>query len=44
MTKKNILITGGFGLLGRNLFKLLNIKISNNMEKKPIKTYVKKNL
>ena len=24
MLKKNILITGGFGLLGRNLFKLLN--------------------
>ncbi|WP_099340021.1 NAD-dependent epimerase/dehydratase family protein [Candidatus Fonsibacter ubiquis] len=24
MSKKNILITGGFGLLGRNLFKLLN--------------------
>ena len=26
MSKKNILITGGFGLLGRNLFKILNSK------------------
>lgn len=26
MQKKNILITGGFGLLGRNFFKLLNSK------------------
>ena len=29
MSKKNILITGGFGLLGRNLFKLLNSKEYN---------------
>ena len=29
MLKKNILITGGFGLLGRNLFKLLNSKKYN---------------
>jgi CDP-glucose 4,6-dehydratase len=29
MPKKNILITGGFGLLGRNLFKLLNLKKYN---------------
>ena len=29
MSKKNILITGGFGLLGRNLFKLLNSKKYN---------------
>ena len=29
MSKKNILITGGFGLLGRNLFKLLNLKKYN---------------
>jgi CDP-glucose 4,6-dehydratase len=29
MQKKNILITGGFGLLGRNLFKLLNSKKHN---------------
>ena len=29
MTKKNILITGGFGLLGRNLFKLLNSRKYN---------------
>jgi CDP-glucose 4,6-dehydratase len=29
MAKKNILITGGFGLLGRNLFKVLNLKKNN---------------
>jgi CDP-glucose 4,6-dehydratase len=29
MSKKNVLITGGFGLLGRNLFKLLNSKKYN---------------
>jgi CDP-glucose 4,6-dehydratase len=29
MSKKNILITGGFGLLGRNLFELLNSKKYN---------------
>ena len=29
MAKKNILITGGFGLLGRNLFKFLNLKKNN---------------
>ena len=44
MIKKNILITGGFGLLGSNLYKLLNEKNYNVYILDKQKNFLKKKL
>ena len=43
MIKKNVLITGGFGLLGSNLFKFLNNKNYNVFILDKKKNFLKKN-